>query len=421
MKKVLLLLVALIGLHAPAHAFEEAGSIRIPGMRFYSVKTIDLLPGDGLKLVAAGQIKEGNRNDALIIAFSVTKGNFKEITREVFHIGQKGNAGKTRIRSMVCIKGPSTDRRFIVVNGKAGPEDREVGFIRSYVFDSAFNLIDSIEFSNPRTSYTHGYPLIQADINGDGKDEIIYGGFSGENDRDHADIKIFSIDTHGRLSQIKGFQTDRSGTLGLRVNALASGDLNGDGRQEIVAAGRTVKNDTEHAAFAVFTNQTLIWKQVNDLGSCRYRYATVTDITGDGQPELVLGGRINQDGTSFALLDVWKGHEGVIDLISRYRFTGAGSTRLRVVGQMPGFSRRLIIGGRLQTLHNDDLKWKGFLQQMTYESSALFPCSTPVILDEDWETRVRAMDICNSSLITAGFTEDRTKASTAFIAIYQFK
>jgi hypothetical protein len=424
MKQICLLVVAIMSFHVPVFAFSEHEviSIQIPDMRFYSVKAITPVSKGRMDLLAAGQIKQNDRNDALIIAFSIINGKYKELSREVFSIGSKSADNKTRIRSMVCIKSSSKNRCLVVVNGKAGPENREVGFIRSYVFDSAFHLADSIEFSDPNTSYTHGYPLIQADINKDGKNEIICGGFSGSDDRDHADIRFFSIGEDGRLSRIEGFQTNRLDTLRLRVNALAAGDLNGDGTPEVVAAGRTVENDVEHGAFAVFSNQTLIWKQLNDLGKCRYRYAVVTDLTDDGRPELVLGGRMDQEPTKYALLDVWQAHNGDINLISRYRFTGAGSTRLRVVEPLPGgFSGRLIIGGRQETLQNDRMKWKGFLQQVAFESGTLFPCSKPVILDKDWETRVRTMDICNNSLIIAGFTEDKTKASTAFISIYQLK
>jgi hypothetical protein len=421
MKKIFLFAVAMMGFHVPAHAVHEVVSIQIPSMRFYAVKAMGLLPKGPLNLIAAGGIKQNNRNEALIIVFSITNNNYKEIAREAFHVGPDGNTGKTRIRSLLCIKKPSTNRYLIVVNGKAGPENQEVGFIRSYVYDSAFNLVDSIEFSDPDTSYTHGYPLIEADINRDGKNEIIYGGFSGNNDRDRADIKVFSIGEDGHLSRMKGFNTNRLDTLRLRINALTAGDMNGDGASEVVAAGRTVENDIEHAAFAVFSDKTLLWKELRGLGTCRYRYAMATDMTGDKHSELVLGGRIDQGDTSYALLDIWQGHDGDMRLISRYRFTGARSTRLRVVEPLPGLPGRLIIGGRLETLQNDILKWKGFLQQMTFESGILSPCSKPVILDKDWETRVRTMDIFENSLITAGFTEDKTKASTAFISIYQLK
>lgn len=424
MKKIFLVVVAIMGFNMPVHAFSEydVASIQIPGMRFYSVKAITSPEKDRMDLIAAGQIKQSDRNDALIIAFSIINGKYKELAREVFSIGPKDAKNKTRIRSLVCVKMPSTSSYLVVVNGKAGPENREKGFIRSYVFDTAFHLADNIEFSDPDTSYTHGYPLIQADIDKDGKNEIICGGFSGSDDRDHADIRFFSIGENGHLSRIKDVRTNRFNALKLRVNALAAGDLNQDGTPEVVAAGRTVVNDTEHAAFGVLSNQTLIWKQLDDLGKCRYRYAAVTDVTGDGNPELVLGGRIDQKGTKLALLDIWKAHDGNMNLISRYRFTGAGSTRLRVVEPLPaGFPGRLIIGGRQETLRNGRLKWKGFLQQVTFESGTLFPCSTPVILDKDWETRVRTMDIYKNSLITGGFTEDKAKASTAFISVYPLK
>jgi hypothetical protein len=423
MKQIFLVVVAIISFHMPVYAFSkhEVASIQIPGMRFYSVKAIAPLTKGRMDLIAAGQIKQNHRNDALIIAFSIINGKYKEISREVFRIGPRGAKSKTRIRSLLCIKMASTNQCLVVVNGKAGPENREKGFIRSYVFNGAFNLKDSIEFSDPETSYTHGYPLIQADINRDGKNEIICGGFSGSDDRDHADIRFFSIGKNGHLSPIKGFQTNRYNTLKLRVNALAAGDLNQDGTSEVVAAGRTVENDIEHAAFAVLSDKALIWKQLNDLGKCRYRYATVTDIDGDRNPELILGGRIDQENTKYALLDIWKAHNGEMNLISRYRFTGAGSTRLRVVEALSGFPGRMIIGGRLETLQNGRMKWKGFLQQVTFKSGTLLPCSKPIILDKDWETRVRTMGIHKNSLIIGGFTEDKTKASTAFISIYQLK
>ncbi|MFH1629376.1 MAG: VCBS repeat-containing protein [Pseudomonadota bacterium] len=419
MKRIFLFVAVIMGLHVPAHAFQEMSSIQIPGMRFYAVKAINIQSQGEFDLLAVGQINQSDRNDALIIAFTMADGRYKEIAREVFRIRDKAKTGNTRICSMVCIKDPSTNQYLVVVNGKGGAENREIGFIRSYVFKDAFNLVDTIEFSDPETAYTHGYPLIQADVDGDGKTEMVYGGFSGENDRDRANIRVFSIGTKGELSPSKGFETKRLDALRLRINALGAGDFNKDGKLEVAAAGRTVENDMERAAFAVFSGKSLIWKKLDTLGSCRYRYATVTDMTGDGRQELVLGGRIDQGDTSLALLDIWRVKEGDMQLISRYRFTGAGSTRLRVVEGLPTLPGRLIIGGRMETLQNDRLKWKGFLQQMTFKSGTLFPSSEPLIMDKAWETRIRAMDIYKNSLITAGFTEDKSKASTAFITIYQ--
>ena len=181
MKQIFIVVVAIVGFYMPVYAFSEheVVSIQIPGMRFYAVKAISPLTKGRLDLLAAGQIKQNHRNDAIIIAFSIINGKYKELGREVFSIGPKGAQSKTRIRSLVCIKMPSTNKCLVVVNGKAGPEHHEMGFIRSYVFDSAFHLADSIEFSDSDTSYTHGYPLIQADINKDEKMRLFAVVFQG--------------------------------------------------------------------------------------------------------------------------------------------------------------------------------------------------------------------------------------------------
>jgi len=100
MKQIFLVVVAIIGFHMPVYAFpeQEVVSIQIPGMRFYAVKAITPVPEARKDLLAAGQIKQNHRNDALIIAFSIINGKYKEISREVFSIGPKGAKNKTRIR-----------------------------------------------------------------------------------------------------------------------------------------------------------------------------------------------------------------------------------------------------------------------------------------------------------------------------------
>ena len=105
MKQICLLVVAIISFHVPSFAFSEheVVSIQIPDMRFYSVKAITPVPKGRMDLIAAGQIKQNNRNDALIIAFSIINGKYKELAREVFCIGPKSADNKTRIRSLVCI------------------------------------------------------------------------------------------------------------------------------------------------------------------------------------------------------------------------------------------------------------------------------------------------------------------------------
>ena len=86
---------------------------------------------------------------------------------------------------------------------------------------------------------------------------------------------------------------------------------------------------------------------------------------------------------------------------------------------MPGPPGALAIGGRLETLQDDVLRWKGFLQPAAFETGVLAPSSKPVVLDTDWENRVRTVDVFDRPLITAGFTQDETRASRAFIFIFE--
>lgn len=423
MKKYFVFIVIILGFHFPAYGFLDPKpvNIQIPDMRFYSVKVLNKRPFGKIDLIASGQVKHEKKNKAMLVAFSIKGGKYKEISREVFHMGPKGPGSRSRIRSMVCVKMPSINGWLVVVNGKGGPENHETGFIRSYIFNKTFTLVDSMEFSDPSTSYTHGYPLISTDINNDGKNEIIYGGFSGQNDRDRADIRIFKIGERGQLAQIEDAQINRLNKLRLRINALASGDLNQDGKIEVVVAGRTIKKNIEHGAFTIFSDESMMWKQLDQLDQSRYRYAEIADVTGDGRPELVLGGRVEYGKALVAMLDVWQVNKNNIELITRYCFTGAGSTRLRLVKSQPKFPGRLIIGGRIQTIQKNRLQWKGFIQQVVFKAGTLLPSSEPVILEKDFETRVRTMDIAGSTLIAAGFTEDETKASSAFISIYSLK
>ena len=89
-----------------------------------------------------------------------------------------------------------------------------------------------------------------------------------------------------------------------------------------------------------------------------------------------------------------------MDLVSWYRFPGAGSTRPWMVEPIAwGISR----ASDHRRAPGNPPKWtpesgKGFFQQVVFESGTLFPCSKPIILDKDWESRVRTMEIYKNAL-----------------------
>lgn len=427
MQRVIFLALILLSLSTFSQAksiqsMQEIASIGIPNGRFYSIQAIDDQDDTFMDLLAAGQIRQEQHDKALIIAFSQVGGKYQEIARETFSVDSIGDADKTRIRSLLCYKRYSPNKCLIIVNGKAVAGNKEIGFIRTYTLNNqGFNMVDHKEFSDPNMAYTHGYSLIQEDINGDKKNEVIYGGFSGKNDRDTADIHIFSIKPNGKLKEKNSFQKARLNTLPLRINALVSGDLTGDEQPEIIAAGRTENENNERAALAIFSNKLLTWSILNDFEISRYRCATIADLTKDGQKELVLGGRIEIQDTLYALIDIWQFNQGKISLKSRFCFTGAGSTRMRVIKPFLKTDNSLLIAGRLESLENNQIKWKGFLQEIALTSNTLSLSSAPtMILEKTWETRVRSLDINKQNLFAAGFSKDKKgKSSTGFIRIYQ--
>lgn len=82
-----------------------------------------------------------------------------------------------------------------------------------------------------------GHALQVADLSGDGKDEIVVG-WRGQGRKGKPGIKIFSP---ANKSGTKWNQTKISGDE-VAIEDIKVGDLNGDGKIDIVAAGRQTKN-----------------------------------------------------------------------------------------------------------------------------------------------------------------------------------
>lgn len=141
-----------------------------------------------------------------------------------------------------------------------------------------------------------GSPTI-ADITGDGKPEIIVGGKDGV---------LHAVTREGRI--LWQFRTDdalnaagpakRSTTTIRSVPAV--GDLDGDGKVEIVVGVGDVESLHENGGVVVLRNDGTLfpgWPQftVDQLGPDGYTDGVVAspaigDVTGDGKPEVVYGG-----------------------------------------------------------------------------------------------------------------------------------
>ncbi len=117
-------------------------------------------------------------------------------------------------------------------------------------------------------------PPTFADIDGDGKPEILHGGFDGA-------IRCFNAE-----------DGSAAWTLPVHNNAWIQTapslvDLNGDGNLDIVVATWAFSPDTDKIYAFDGTNRNLLWSK--PLDNHAYHGTAIGDIDNDGKPELIIG------------------------------------------------------------------------------------------------------------------------------------
>jgi hypothetical protein len=303
--------------------------------RFYSSA---LLETEGvIRVVAVGQRtpagKRGKRQG--YIAILVQKGNTLEVeAEELFKVTFNDRKWPTRVRTVAVVKQGHGKSADIYLSGRSGSDEEGIGFLRQYVWaNNTLTHMKTITMHHKQEGlvYTHGYSLKTGDIDGDGIQEVIYGGFFGKSINEHlsedfADVQIFKKNVKGIIerSSIKPFQKLQ---IPLRVNAMEVKDLDGDSKAEIIIVGRSRQGDQQFSSFAIWSNGQVSY-HVNKDQSLPGRFRTVLalDIDGDGKDELITGGRIDMGERMVADLQVWKIKKQSVTMIARYNWTSDSST-----------------------------------------------------------------------------------------------
>jgi hypothetical protein len=158
--------------------------------------------------------------------------------------------------------------------------------------------------------YSHGYGLAVGDLDRDGKLEIVTAGFERDGDIESGFVRVWkrekdAIAPHGTIT------LDGQGSPSMRVNDIAIGDVDGDGKPEIVVAGRhgplktaaskdlAKRRESGDLSVLSFAKDKLAVRARHTWGkgtSARFRSVALVDLNSDRKLDMVVGGQYDADG-----------------------------------------------------------------------------------------------------------------------------
>ena len=126
----------------------------------------------------------------------------------------------------------------IVALGRSGASSHESARVAVLALVDG-KLVERASTTWKHGEYTHGYGLAVADLDGDKKPEIVTAGFQsdGKTEQGHVEVWRFQGNELRKGAEITPGQAP-TGAPSMRINDLAIGDLDGDGKPEIIVAGR---------------------------------------------------------------------------------------------------------------------------------------------------------------------------------------
>lgn len=345
-----------------------------------------------------------------------------KIYKDSFQLTYQDRQWPTRVRT-VASAGDS-----LYITGRGGSDEEGIGFLRHYIYNKQNNRLKHtatfiIEKHQESEGYTHGYSLKTGDIDGDGVQEAVYGGFYGKTIHEHlsedfADVRIYKPAPGGTIDELN-MKPFAKMDIPLRVNAMEVKDLNGDGKAEIIIAGRSRQGDREYSSFAIWWgNRITVHIDREQSLPGRFRTVMALDLDNDGKDELITGGRIDLGERMVADLQTWDISPKEVKMISRYNWTSDASTRLRTLTPCCD-SGRFFAAGRTELLHSgDSARWIGFVRRFQWKNGSLWPTDLPLLLDKGPETRIRDIKRIGSQYLAAGFIVENENKSSGFVWIF---
>ena len=419
----ILLLLCLLLVPSPALAaglsLTEVASVQVEDARFYTVLPLAGTGGEGALFAAGGQIHADGMKQGYLTLLKCKGSDLVIVAQDRFPIRHGDLTLPGRVRQVIAVPLPGENAWLLFATGRAGSDDGGVGFLRSVkVKDGRFLEGRTTIFSVPGRAYTHGYSLATGDLDGDGRPEVIYGGFSHEDGVDHPDVRIIRPGDGGELVEDA---TRPFATLPrpMRVNALLVEDLDRDGAPELIIAGRARVGEIEKGALAVRSRGATVQTLLDTSLPSRLRCLTAVDLDGDGSVELITGGRLEHGDRWETVVTAYRFDGKALTKIGDHRRLHDSKIRLRTLAPVPG-TPSLLGAGRFRGKGKEEEKgWTGFVRLYGWEKGGIVEEGEPVLVKKGHDTRIRDLVVAEGGSVTcAGFLLDTEKKSTATVTVY---
>jgi hypothetical protein len=193
------------------------------------------------------------------------------------------------------------------------------------------------------TSDTNVSSVAVGDVNGDGKNEIVTGGWYNDGYRWVAQLVVWNAST---LTPEKF--TSWYWTSDTQVASVALGDVNGDGQVEIVTGGSFFDGIRWNAQLVIWNGSSLApekftsWYWTSDT---QVASVALGDVNGNGQVEIVTGGSYFDGARWNAQLVVWNSSTLIPLNIRTWYWTFDTDISSVAVGNVTGGSALSIVTG----------------------------------------------------------------------------
>jgi hypothetical protein len=180
------------------------------------------------------------------------------------------------------------------------------------------------------------------DVDGDGKTEIVTGGYFGLGTA-WAQLCVWNEATLA-LEKVQVWQWG-SGT---QISSVAVGDVDSDGQMEIVTGGEYMSGGPRVAQLCVWNGATLALEKVISwywTGDTWIESVAVGDVDGDGKKEIVTGGCYFDGTRDVAQLCVWSGATLALENVQHWYWTGSTYIKSVAVGDVDGDAQMEIVTG----------------------------------------------------------------------------